>query len=939
MTNDNPRYRFEPDARTHRARWLVTLLTLAVLAVLAQPLRAQTDNVVRVGVYNFEPLVFVDKEGAPKGLYLDALEYVAAREGWQIEYVPGTWAENLSRLEASEIDLLPSIGYTEARAEKLDFTREHLFLDWAIVYRGKGQPIETVLDLEGKTIAALKGSIYTEGLTRLLNQFDLHSPIVEMNQYTEVLAAVDRGEVDAGIITKVYGLVLEGRYSQIEATDIFFSPVKILFAVPKGQHPQILDALDRNFAALKADENSPYHTWLDKWIGIYQAKPVLPVTFLWGFAGALVLLGFLLGFAILLRRQVAQRTRELEADITARTRTEELLRESERKFRDVFESANVGKSITLPTGQVSVNRAFADWLGYSQEELTDKTWQELTPPEDITAIEAIIAPILKGDRESARFVKRYVHRDGSFLWADVSTTLRRDEAGRPLHFITTAVDITERIQAEEERSQAQKLFQMIFNLSPVATTLSSISDRVIADANNATIAWLGYTRDELVGIPSSNVDYWVNAEERQKAFSILTEQGRIADFEFVYRTKTGRTGHAVSYAEIVELGGNRYVLSSMIDITERKRAEDELRASEERFASAFRASPAGMTITRIADGKFIDANDAFCQMFEFSREEVIGHTSTELNMWSPEERKKLIEEQIRTGGLQNVELSARAKSGRLVDILFSSRPIELAGEMHHVTTMIDISERKQAQEQLAERHATLTAMLESAATPVFSLDSQYRYTSFNSVHAAVMKALYGAEIEIGESMLEYQTVLEDRQIAQENLDRALGGEQFIESGYSGEAGRARRYFEIAHNPIRDPDGNVIGVSVFASDITERERAEEALRESEAFTKAVMDNLPVGVAVNSIDPSVIFDYMNDNFPAFYRTTREALEIPDNFWDAVYEDPAFREEMKTRILADVASEEPGRMYWEDIPITRKGEQTTFVSARNVKVPGKP
>ncbi|MCB0050448.1 MAG: PAS domain S-box protein, partial [Caldilinea sp.] len=80
-------------------------------------------------------------------------------------------------------------------------------------------------------------------------------------------------------------------------------------------------------------------------------------------------------------------------------------------------------------------------------------------------------------------------------------------------------------------------------------------------------------------------------------------------------------------------------------------------------------------------------------------------------------------------------------------------------------------------------------------------------------------------------------------------------------------------------------------------------------------------------------------MNDNFPAFYRTTREALEIPDNFWDAVYEDPAFREEMKARILADVASEEPGRMYWEDIPITRKGEQTTFVSARNVKVPGKP
>ena len=141
----------------------------------------------------------------------------------------------------------------------------------------------------------------------------------------------------------------------------------------------------------------------------------------------------------------------------------------------------------------------------------------------------------------------------------------------------------------------------------------------------------------------------------------------------------------------------------------------------------------------------------------------------------------------------------------------------------------DITERKRAEAQLVEHHATLNAILESSATPVFSIDNQYRYTSFNKAHAAVMKILYGAEIEMGHSILDYQIVPEDREISRKNIDRALLGQQFIESAYSGKPGPTRRYFEIAHNPICDPTGNVIGVSVFASDITESRQAEETLQ--------------------------------------------------------------------------------------------------------------
>ncbi|MEW6418297.1 MAG: ATP-binding protein [Nitrospirota bacterium] len=145
-------------------------------------------------------------------------------------------------------------------------------------------------------------------------------------------------------------------------------------------------------------------------------------------------------------------------------------------------------------------------------------------------------------------------------------------------------------------------------------------------------------------------------------------------------------------------------------------------------------------------------------------------------------------------------------------------------------------------------------------------------------------------------------------------------------------------YEIYGSLLKDSSGQCIGICGVGRDITERKQAEKALHESESFIRAVLDNLPVGIAVNSVDPTVKFEYMNNNFPKYYRTTREKLADPDAFWNAVYEDPKFREEIKKRVLDDCASGDPERMYWVDVPISRKGEHTTFISARNIPVPNK-
>ncbi|MGM0760985.1 MAG: response regulator [Thermodesulfobacteriota bacterium] len=120
------------------------------------------------------------------------------------------------------------------------------------------------------------------------------------------------------------------------------------------------------------------------------------------------------------------------------------------------------------------------------------------------------------------------------------------------------------------------------------------------------------------------------------------------------------------------------------------------------------------------------------------------------------------------------------------------------------------------------------------------------------------------------------------------------------------------------------------------EISRRKEMEETLREREAFIRSILDNLPVGVAINSVDPEVKFTYMNDNFAKFYRTTREALASPNDFWEVVYPDPDFREQIKQRVLEDCASGDPQRMVWKDVPISRPGQDTFYITAQNIILP---
>jgi PAS domain S-box-containing protein len=163
----------------------------------------------------------------------------------------------------------------------------------------------------------------------------------------------------------------------------------------------------------------------------------------------------------------------------------------------------------------------------------------------------------------------------------------------------------------------------------------------------------------------------------------------------------------------------------------------------------------------------------------------------------------------------------------------------------------EIEHRVLAESELVQQRSVLEGVLESTESAVFSVDRAFKYTSFNATHKQIMGALYAAEIKHGESLLSYQTDA-DAAIAKGNLERALAGEAFVIEAESGDNARVRTVFEISHNPVKSVAGDVIGVAVFARDISAQKRAERDLLAMQAQViqqekLATIGQLAAGVA--------------------------------------------------------------------------------------------
>lgn len=137
-------------------------------------------------------------------------------------------------------------------------------------------------------------------------------------------------------------------------------------------------------------------------------------------------------------------------DITEIDKAKKALVDNEEKFRSIFEHSPIGKSITKIDGELEVNKSFCDILGYSEQEMKTKYFQELTHPDDILKSTDAMQDLLDEKKDRVQFEKRYLHKNGSTVWADITIALKRDVNNKPEYFITSIQDITERHIYEQE---------------------------------------------------------------------------------------------------------------------------------------------------------------------------------------------------------------------------------------------------------------------------------------------------------------------------------------------------------------------------------------------------------------------------------------------------------------------------------------------------------
>ena len=150
--------------RTIRSGWMVFGLSVGLFV-----LPASAKTTLRVGLYHNPPKVAIGENGDPQGIFVDLLQAIANEESWSLDYVPGTWAECLARLEAGTIDLMPDVAFTPDRERRFAFHSEPVLSSWFQIYARRGSGIRSLVDFDGKRVAVLEASIQQSAFENMVS--------------------------------------------------------------------------------------------------------------------------------------------------------------------------------------------------------------------------------------------------------------------------------------------------------------------------------------------------------------------------------------------------------------------------------------------------------------------------------------------------------------------------------------------------------------------------------------------------------------------------------------------------------------------------------------------------------------------------------------------------------------------------------------------------
>ncbi|MDY9924761.1 PAS domain S-box protein [Methanosarcina sp.] len=567
-----------------------------------------------------------------------------------------------------------------------------------------------------------------------------------------------------------------------------------------------------------------------------------------------------------LESRVQRRTAELEkanqdlrAEIIEHKRKEEALLQSEFIYQTLFNSIDEGfyviEMIFDENGKpvdyrfLETNSAFEKQTGLI--DVQGKRMREFAPKHEEHWFEIYGRVALTG--QPARFQN---HAEQLNRWYDVYAFRFGEPGKRQVSILFN--DITERKQTEEALRLSEEKFSIAFANNPAAIALTRLEDGLLLDVNDTWVALNGYSRDEAIGDFARTMNIWPTCEAASRFVQELREKGSLSGWEQKFYKKSGESYVAQLSAQVLTIRGEKVILSTFVDITERKRVEEALRESETRFRTMFEAHGAPMMLIEPDSGQIIDANDAAARFYEYSREQLRAMRIDQINQLSPEEvaaeRYKALER-----GKNVFVFRHRLASGNIRWVEVYSSPVTIQRQSILFSIIHDITERKWVEEALKEAYDSLEEKVKERTAELKKAYNLLKESEISLAEAQQMAHLgnwdwniitnemyWSDEIyrifgrtpqEFGATYYEFLDYVhpEDRYYVNSAVKEALNGKTYsIDYRIIMANGEERIVHEQAEVIFdkKNSQNSPVRMKGIVQDITERKKAEEALAKME-----------------------------------------------------------------------------------------------------------
>lgn len=684
---------------------------------------------VRVGFWQHPPYFYL-KNGKVVGLSVDLLNKVSEKTGviFQFENKLGRFADILEGLKKHEgPDLVGAMMPTIDRKKSILFTKPYINSPRFIFTRDSASFVSSINNLFGRKVAVVKDYVVHTDLAQRFPEIDL----LVTNNNEEALRSVSSGAAFAfiGDLISTPAMINQFGLKNLKAACPSGLPDHPLGMGVRNDWPEFWSIISKALDVIPEDEMA---TIINRWSTVKIDHGIKPGDVLkWGGITASIAICILLLFAFW-NRSLAKQVQQRTADLFYQAK--------------LLENVSDGVvSIDLEFRIISWNEACERIYGWKTEEVMGKVFAELTSTEyhNCTREDAFLQIKTQGSWHGEILQYR---KDKEKMYVQASISQVKNNTGEVIGYVGVNRDITEQKKSDEKIRRSEEYFSKIFysQAIPMAIINTETGERI--DFNQSYVDLAGYTREELQQQTLFSLTVGVEPKDQRRAVETLRKERQVSGYPMTIKTKSGKTKHLVGSAAMLEHGDGNLAISAWTDITKRIVAEEELRVSEEKFFKVFQGTPNAVSISNLESGKFVEVNQSFERLFGFSHDELIEKRALDVNIWkNPCDRDRLMKDHRNDRQLHVEGLELVKKTGETIITDVNFVVIEISGIEHSIAIITDITDRRQAEEQVQQYQTRLKAL----ASKLTIAEEAERSCIAAELHDHVGQILAFSHIQIG----------------------------------------------------------------------------------------------------------------------------------------------------------------------------------------------